>query len=68
MAGFICKFPLQRVVIQLKDFTADGIAINRVVKVNTDPKNGFIPEINIWCPHTMVDRNAMARIEATMAL
>jgi hypothetical protein len=48
MAGFICKLPLQRVVIQLKDFTADGMAINRVVKVNTDPKNGFIPEINIW--------------------
>jgi hypothetical protein len=48
MAGFICKFPLQRVVIQLKDFTADGMAISRVVKVNTDPKNGFIPDINMW--------------------
>ena len=29
-------------------FTADGIAINKVVKVNTDPKKGFIPEINMW--------------------
>ena len=26
----------------------DGIAINKVVKVNTDPKNGFIPEIHMW--------------------
>ena len=47
MAGFICKLPFQSVVIQLNAFTADGIAINKVVKVNTEPKNGFIPEINM---------------------
>ena len=48
-------------------FTADGIAIKRVVNVNTDPKKGFIPEINIWCPQTIVERNAIAKIEATIA-
>jgi hypothetical protein len=32
----------------IKAFTADGIAINNVVKVNTEPKNGFIPDINMW--------------------
>src|SRR5690606_29223372 len=67
MAGFICKFPLHKVVIQLKAFTAEGIAINRVVKVNTDPKNGFIPETNMWCPQTIVERNAIAKMEATIA-
>ena len=49
-------------------FTADGIAINNVVKVNTDPKKGFMPEINMWCPQTMVDKKAIANIEATIAL
>jgi hypothetical protein len=32
--------------IKLKALTAEGIAINSVVK-NTEPKNGFIPETNI---------------------
>ena len=48
IAGFICRLPFQSVVIQLKAFTAEGIAINKVVNVNTEPKNGFIPETNIW--------------------
>ena len=38
-----------------------------VVNVNTEPKNGFIPEINMWWPQTMVDKNAIAKIEATIA-
>ena len=42
MAGFICIFPFHKVVIQLKAFTADGMAINKVVKVNTDYN------INFW--------------------
>jgi hypothetical protein len=32
----------------IKAFTAEGIAINNVVNVNTDPQNGFIPDINMW--------------------
>ena len=28
-------------------FIADGMAINNVVKTNTDPKKGYIPVINI---------------------
>ena len=27
--------------------SADGIALSRVVKTNTEPRNGFIPVINI---------------------
>src|SRR5690554_8020631 len=55
------------VVIQLKALTADGMAINRVVNVNTEPRNGFIPDTNIWCPQTMVDKNAIANRDATIA-
>ena len=40
--------PFHKVVIQLNAFTAEGIAINNVVNVKTEPKNGFIPVINIW--------------------
>ena len=48
IAGFIFRFPFHRVVIQLNAFTAEGIAINNVVNVNTEPRNGFIPVINMW--------------------
>ena len=48
-------------------FTADGLAINKVVKVNTDPRNGFIPEINIWWPQTIVDKKAIAKIDIIIA-
>ena len=41
---------------------------NKVVNVNTEPKNGFIPEINMWWPQTIVDKNAIAKIDAIMAL
>ena len=44
------------------------MAINNVVNVNTDPKNGFIPDTNMWCPQTIVDKNAIAKIDATIAL
>src|SRR5690554_5639229 len=67
MAVFICRLPFQIVVVQLKAFTADGIAINKVVNVNTDPKNGFIPDTNMWCPHTKVDRNAIASKDPIIA-
>ena len=67
IAGFICKFPFHKVVIQLNAFTADGIAINKVVNVNTDPRNGFIPERNMWWPQTIVDKNAIARIDMIIA-
>ena len=68
MAGVNCIFPFHKVVKQLNTFTAEGIAISRVVKVNTEPKNGFIPVINMWCPHTIKDKNPMANIEPTIAL
>ena len=47
IAGVIITFPFQMVVIKLNAFTADGIAISKVVNVNTPPRNGFIPVKNI---------------------
>ena len=48
--------------------TADGIAINRVVKVKTEPRKGFIPVTNMWWPQTIVDKKAIARIDIIIAL
>ena len=68
IAGVIITFPLQIVVIKLKAFTADGIAINKVVNVNTPPRNGFIPVKNMWCPQTMKERKPIASIDPIIAL
>ena len=42
--------------------------MSRVVNVKTDPKKGFIPVINIWCPQTINDKNAIANNAPTIAL
>ena len=47
IGGVSRKLPLQMVVIQLNTFTAEGIAMRSVNKVNTEPANGFNPETNI---------------------
>ena len=48
IAGVKRTFPCHNVVMYLKALTAEGIAINKVVNTNTDPKNGFIPVIYMW--------------------
>ena len=39
-----------------------------MVNTNTEPRNGFIPVTNIWCPQTIKERKPMAKIEPIMAL
>ena len=68
MAGVIITLPFQIVVIKLNAFTAEGIAINKVVNVKTPPRNGFIPVKNMWCPQTIKDRNPIANIDPIIAL
>ena len=46
---------------------AEGMAINSVVKVKTEPKSGSMPVTYMWCPQTMKERKAMANIEPIMA-
>ena len=55
--------PPHIVPIQLNTFTADGRAIITVETMNVIPRAGFIPEVNMWWPHTMKPRPAMAAIE-----
>ena len=67
IAGVNSILALQRVANQLNTLTADGIAISNVVNVK-DPKKGFIPVINIWCPQTINERKAINNIAPTIAL
>ena len=60
--------PCKQLGPKMDQLQSEGIAIKRVVNVNTDPKNGFIPVTNIWCPQTIVDKNAIANIEIIIAL
>ena len=47
---------------QLKAFTAEGMAIARVVTTKTLPRNGLIPLTNMWCPQTRKLRVPIAMI------
>tara|TARA_Y100001933_G_C18957487_1_gene546647 strand:+ start:1331 stop:1546 length:216 start_codon:yes stop_codon:yes gene_type:complete len=40
----------------------------KVRNMNIDPRNGFKPETNMWCAHTMKDKNVIPIIEIIMAL
>ena len=58
----------QRVPIQLKVLIAEGTAINMVVIIKAAPNLGFIPLWNMWCPHTIQLRKAIAIIAKTIDL
>src|SRR5690606_39474853 len=54
--------PLYIVAVQLKTFTPVGTAINIVASMkNIWPASGM-PTVNMWCAHTMNDRNAIEAI------
>src|SRR5688572_9306514 len=55
--------PPHNVPSQLNTFTALGKAIIIVETMNVLPRYGFMPDINMWCPHTMKPRPAMPEIE-----
>ena len=48
---------------QLNVFTALGKAINIVETMNVMPSIAFMPDMNIWCPHTMKPRPAIPATE-----
>ena len=68
MAGVNLIFPRHIVVSQLNTLMADGMAINRVNKTNTDPRKGFMPVTNIWCAHTRKARIVIANNDPTIAM
>src|SRR3989449_4354094 len=58
--------PRHIVPIQLNTFTAEGTAITSVDTMKDDPSVGFIPLMNMWWPHTIQPRNAIAMIANTI--
>src|SRR5207302_399459 len=58
--------PRHIVPIQLNVFTAEGTAITSVETMNDDPSVGFMPLTNMWWPHTIQPRNAIATIANTI--
>ena len=59
--------PFQIVPIQLKTLMAEGTAMTIVENENTAEATRFMPETNMWWPHTMTPRKPMATIEHTIA-
>ena len=55
------------VVVQLNTFTPVGTAISIVANMkNSWPASGM-PTVNMWCAHTMNDRNAIDAVAYTIA-
>ncbi len=59
--------PFQIVPIQLNTLMAEGTAMTIVESENAAESTMFMPETNMWWPHTMKPRKPMAMIENTIA-
>ena len=60
--------PCHMVATQLNTFTPVGTAISTVAYMkNNSPASG-IPTVNMWCAHTINERNAMAAAAYTIEL
>src|ERR1044072_7262026 len=56
----------QSVPSHLNALIALGTAMTIVVIMNVDPSSGFMPLMNMWWPHTIQPRNAIATIAKTI--
>ena len=59
--------PPHSVPSQLNVLIAEGTAMTIVVIMNAMPSVGFMPDWNMWWPHTIQLRKAMAIIEYAIA-
>src|SRR3990172_8410908 len=59
--------PPHRVPSQLNVLMADGTAITIVDIMKAFPKTGFIPLMNMWCPHTTQLRKPMEIMDMAIA-
>src|SRR4030095_7866966 len=59
-------FPPQSVPSQLNVLIALGTAMKIVLTAKVVPSDGFMPDWNMWCAHTMNPRNAMPAIAYTI--
>src|SRR5688572_8023700 len=67
IGAVIRTFPPQSVPSQLNVLMAEGIAMTIVENMNAFPSTGFMPDRNMWCPHTTHERNAIEIIEYAIA-
>jgi hypothetical protein len=58
--------PFHIVATQLKTFTPVGTAINIVAYIKYSSPATGIPVRNIWCAHTMYDKNAIEAVAYTI--
>ena len=59
--------PFHMVAVQLNTFTPVGMAISIVDSMkNISPTSGM-PVVNMWCAHTMNERNAIDAVAYTIA-
>ena len=59
-------FPSHTVPIQLNTLIADGTEIRSVDTMNSVPRVGFIPLMNMWWPHTPQPRKPIAMMASTI--
>src|SRR3712207_136856 len=60
--------PRQSVAIQLKTFTPVGIAIRNDASMKKTSTIAGCGTVNMWCAHTISDRNAITAVAAATAL
>ncbi|CRM68299.1 hypothetical protein [Pseudomonas sp. 22 E 5] len=54
--------PCHMVLTQLNTFTPVGTAISSVAYMKNNSPTRGMPTTNMWCAHTMNDRNAMLAV------
>ena len=59
--------PFHIVVVQLNTFTPVGMAISMVESMKNSCAASGMPTVNMWCAHTMKDRNAIDAVAYTIA-
>ena len=58
--------PRHMVVVQLNTFTPVGTAMSMVDSMKNNWPASGMPTVNMWCAHTMNDRNAMEPVAYTI--
>src|SRR6185437_2161446 len=59
--------PLYMVVVQLNTFTPVGMAMSIVDSMKNSSAARGMPTVNMWCAHTIKERNAIEAVAYTIA-
>src|SRR2546421_12174574 len=58
--------PHHAVAIQLKNLMPVGTAMSIVINMKKPSTYVFMPTVNMWCAHTVIDRNTRPKSAATI--